>query len=85
MDKESLVGSRVRITLGINESSQRTKNRIRENGTAGFMVTKITNSHPSLENRSAVLLQSVSMTRDGSAWFGWLPFDEIEITPWEVE
>ena len=82
-DNTELIGAHVRITEGVNKQSQRTRNRIRENGSLGFIITDFIKRHPSLQNRSAVLLRSVGMSGDGSAWFGWLPINEIEIIPWE--
>ena len=55
-----------------SDASQRTKNRIRENGPK-FEFMEI--SHPICTNgRKAVLLESQS-----TDWKGWLLFDEISI------
>jgi len=84
-EQVKMIGSHVRVTLGLNQSSQRTKSRLNENGSLGFIVSDIISSHKSLGGRSAVLLRSVAMSSDGSAWFGWIPINEIEIIPWEQE
>lgn len=54
-------------------SSSRTKNRIRENGTR-FVVKDFQENSPLFGGRSAILLLS-----EKTQWFGWLPVDELNI------
>ena len=84
MNIESKIGKRVNVTLTPGKSSQRTRNRLKENGSLGFLVEKFSKQHPILKCES-VLVRSISMSSDGSAWFGWLPCQEIEVNTWEED
>jgi hypothetical protein len=84
MDIESKIGKRVSVALASGKTSQRTRNRLKENGSLGFLVEKFSKRHPALKCES-VLVRSVSMSSDGSAWFGWLPCEEIEIDQWKED
>tara|TARA_B100000214_G_C23959168_1_gene624416 strand:+ start:390 stop:653 length:264 start_codon:yes stop_codon:yes gene_type:complete len=81
----SLIGVRINVTLGISSHSDRTRDRINKHGSQGFIIENCVDQHKALSNRTAILLRSVAMTSDGSAWFGWLPVDEIEIIPWSED
>lgn len=66
-------GDRV-VLSPVGGASQRTKNRIRERGNLGFLVTKKPRHIQCAGNRgvSWVMLQS-----SDSDWQGWLPIDEV--------
>lgn len=62
---------------------QRTKNRIREHGTQGFVITSFNPGSWLFGNTPAVMLKSVTVTAsDGQGgkenWQGWLPLQEID-------
>ena len=62
---------------------QRTKNRIREHGSQGFVITRFDPGSRLFGNTPAVLFNSVSVTAsDGQGgreqWSGWLPILEVE-------
>ena len=60
--------------LARTNSSQRTKNRIAENGPWFFLKFEARQCL-ALENRLSVLIFSVG----DNGWFGWLPLDEITV------
>lgn len=62
----------VRITSN-EKASNRTKNRIRENGPVFNKKDTIT-SHPSFGHTAAVYVVSKS-----TDWFGWFPVSEVTI------
>ena len=62
---------------------QRTKNRIREHGSQGFIITRFDPGSQLFGNTPAVLFNSVTISAsDGQGgrecWSGWLPLLEIE-------
>ena len=66
----------------------RTKNRIREHGSEGFVVQKFVPGCGLFDGRPAILFNSVTeFSSNGSGgkepWMGWLPIDEIEMTEGE--
>lgn len=62
------------VTITPNEkASNRTKNRIRENGPVFNKKDTIT-SHPSFGHTAAVYVVSKS-----TDWFGWFPVSEVTI------
>ena len=69
------------ITLRPTPQAQgRTKNRLREHGEGGFIVQRVSSKVGCLENRPALLLESVSKTSaGGESWHGWLPCEEVEV------
>ena len=67
----------------IKGACQRTKNRIREHGSQGFVISRFDPGSQLFGNTPAVLLNSVSVTAsDGQGgreqWSGWLPLLEID-------
>jgi hypothetical protein len=74
-------GFRVKITA-VSDASSRTKNRIRENGSSGFVLRQESNVI-ALNNRPGVLLEALEgKGKRGERWLGWLPVDEIEMEVW---
>lgn len=58
-------------------ASQRTKNRIRENGPHFYVRDQCVGFLFPFAGRKIVLLESA--WKVGDAWLGWLPLDEIEM------
>lgn len=78
---EIKIGQKVSIEAA-HSARNRTKNRIREHGSQGFVVEKLSPSSPLFGGTPAVLLTSTTaLSSDGSggkeAWVGWLPAGEI--------
>jgi|TARA_Y100000310_G_scaffold246502_1_gene251806 hypothetical protein len=73
-------GLTLRITAKPN-ASLRTKNRIRERGSRGFVVRQMPTSVIALNNREGILLMGVD-DEVPEPWIGWLPTDEINMEPW---
>ena len=60
-------------------ASQRTKNRIRENGPEFIVHTEAQSVSFDRSGKLWIRFESVARnTRDG-AWHGWLPIEEIEV------
>ena len=74
-------GVRIRVDPGSDSASDRTRVKVQENGSDGFLIEKVSEMHPVLK-APAILVRSVAMSADGSAWFGWLPINEIDISKW---
>jgi hypothetical protein len=75
------------VAITAKESaSERTHNRIQEQGKAGFIVRDHLRKHPSFSGGPGLLVESlVDEGRRGERWLGWLPLEEIEtILPWGV-
>jgi hypothetical protein len=81
MNDQLSLGTRIRIGANDETSSDRTRAKVLDNGSSGFLLEKVSEMHPVLKG-PAVLVRSVAMSHDGSAWFGWLPIDEIDIVKW---
>tara|TARA_R100000008_G_scaffold75937_1_gene55443 strand:- start:265 stop:507 length:243 start_codon:yes stop_codon:yes gene_type:complete len=63
-----------------NKSTQRTRNRIREHGAQGFIVSSDESCPSCLKGKRARLFDSVSITASGGVpWSGWLALEEIEV------
>ena len=67
----------------IKGACQRTKNRIREHGSQGFVITNFNPGSWLFGNTPAVMLESVSKTANNGrggkeSWIGWLPLLEID-------
>lgn len=63
----------------------RTKNRIREHGSEGFVIQKFVPNCGLFDHRPAILFNSVTeLASDGAGgkepWMGWLPIEEIEMS-----
>lgn len=63
----------------------RTKNRIREHGSEGFVIQKFVPGCGLFDGRPAILFNSVTeLSSDGvggkEPWMGWLPIDEIDMS-----
>jgi len=63
----------------------RTKNRIREHGSEGFVIQKFVPGCGLFDGRPAILFNSVTeLSSDGAggkeSWVGWFPIDEIEMS-----
>ena len=54
---------------------KRTKNRIREHGSEGFVIKDFTPSSWLFDGAPAI---NVKPAGKGDGWFGWLPLPEIE-------
>ena len=63
-----------------NKATQRTRNRIREHGALGFVVSSDEVSPSCMQGKKARIFDSVTPTASGGIrWSGWLPTEEIEI------
>lgn len=63
----------------------RTKNRIREHGSSGFLIQKFVPGSGLFDGRPAILFLSITAHSSNGmggkeSWRGWLPIDEIDIT-----
>lgn len=63
----------------------RTKNRIREHGSKGFVIQKFVPGCGLFDGCPAILFNSVTASSGAGAdgkesWVGWLPVDEIEMS-----
>lgn len=71
------------VFLKHNRSAcNRTKNRIHEHGSEGFIIQKFVPNSGLFNGRPAILFNSVSeLSNDGTGgkerWSGWLPIGEI--------
>ena len=74
---------RVRETVFLkasNKATQRTRNRIREHGVLGFVVSSDEVCPSCMQGKKARIFDSVTPTASGGIrWSGWLPTEEIEI------
>jgi len=74
---------RVRETVFLkasNKATQRTRNRIREHGVLGFVVSSDEVSPSCMQGKKSRIFDSVTPTASGGIrWSGWLPTEEIEI------
>jgi len=78
-------GDHVKLTA-LPNANQRTKNRIRERGSQGFIVRSEVKPCMGLNNRMSIAFVACQPEkRRGDQWMGWLPVDEIEITPWKIK
>jgi len=76
------VGAHVRLAP-LKGAEQRTKNRIRERGGQGFIIKSEITPVIGLDGRMGLLFVAVETSGDrGDAWMGWLPMNEIKISPW---
>ncbi len=73
------IGEAVHI-WALKGACQRTKNRIREHGAEGFIITGFDPGSWRFGNTPAVLLESVSKSAaGGEEWKGWLPLLEVDV------
>ena len=74
---------RVRETVFLkasNKATQRTRNRIREHGVLGFVVSSDEVRPSCMQGKKSRIFDSVTATASGGIrWSGWLPTEEIEI------
>mgnify|MGYP001293556888 CR=1 FL=1 len=79
------LGQHVAMTAK-EDASERTRSRIQEQGSAGFVVRDHLRKHPSFSGGPGLFVESlVDKGRKGERWMGWLPLEEIEtIQPWGV-
>jgi hypothetical protein len=73
-----MIGTHVQVTPAACAGT-RTKNRIREQGSLGFVVEARSEGHRLFGNRPAILLRAVV---GSDPWFGWLVAEEIAMIPW---
>jgi len=75
-------GLHVKLTA-LPGAESRTKNRIRERGAQGFIIKSELKPVIGLGGRQGLLFVAVEPSgKRGDQWMGWLPNDEIKISPW---
>jgi hypothetical protein len=78
-------GDHVKLTARQN-ANQRTKNRIRERGSQGFIVKSEVKPVIGLNSQMGVCFVACQPEkRRGDQWMGWLVFDQIDVSPWEIK
>ena len=72
-------GSVIQLTAK-DEADSRTKDRISENDSMGFVVLECTVSSVQLGGRPGLLLESLNSTgKRGERWLGWRASDSVDL------
>ena len=75
-------GLHVKLTP-LSNAELRTKNRIHERGSQGFIVKSVSQPVIGLDGRMGILFVAVDPSgKRGEQWMGWLPEYEIDISLW---